>query len=127
MTSLRFEILPDSLTVHRFGRDKELPAIVHESEFLAITRTDQELSLACSSELVLDSDSREEGWRAMRVAGPLDFGEIGILAGISAILAEAGISIFVISTFDTDYILVKSEKLEMAVQQLQSIGGHSFS
>ncbi len=127
MSALKFDVLPDLLTVHRFGRDREIPPLINNSGFFAITRSDQELSIVCSSSLVLDSDQQEDNWRAMRVIGPLDFGEIGILARISSALADAGISIFAISTFDTDYILVKSEKLDAAVQQLQEVGGYTFS
>lgn len=63
--------------------------------------------------------AREDGWRAFRVAGQMDFGLTGVLAGLSAILAQAAISIFALSTFDTDYILVKEEKLTKALEVLE--------
>jgi hypothetical protein len=68
----------------------------------------------------------EPGWRALAVKGPLDFGLTGILASIAAPLAEAGISIFAISTFDTDYVLVKAERLDDAVEALRR-AGHRFA
>lgn len=88
-----------------------------------VGKTDTELSVVCLVEHApAQSLAREDGWRAFRVAGQMDFGLTGVLAGLSAVLAQAAISIFALSTFDTDYILVKEEKLPEALEVLESAG-----
>jgi hypothetical protein len=91
--------------------------------FCFAAATDEERSLVCPEALVPDNTTeRDDGWRGFRVMGQLDFSLIGILARISTILAENGISIFAISTFNTDYILVKEEKFEQALSVLKDSG-----
>lgn len=91
--------------------------------FVFIAKTDEEISVVCESSLTPPNlISREDGWRGFRIEGPLDFSLIGILAGISAILADAGIGIFVISTFDTDYVLTKAARFDQALQVLEANG-----
>ena len=85
--------------------------------------TDAERSLVCRTQDVPDNvTAQEDGWRAMRITGTLDFSLIGVLAGISAVLAENGIGIFVLSTYDTDYILTKQETYARALQLLAQAG-----
>lgn len=95
-------------------------------ELVSITRTPDELSVVCAEH---DSNPGaaagmvvEAGWRVLRVAGPLDFSLTGVLAALSTALAQAGISIFAISTFDTDYLMVKEPTLEAAVRALRAVG-----
>lgn len=89
--------------------------------------TDEEKSLVCPTGLVPDNTvERVDGWRGFRIEGTLDFSLIGILAEISRILADGGIGIFAISTFNTDYILTKSEDFERAVSSLKT-AGYSFN
>ena len=92
--------------------------------FLFLGKSDQELSAVCSVELsdFLDCEKKEDGWRGFRIEGTLEFSLIGVLAKISAILAGKGVGIFVISTFDTDYVWVKSEHWDDAVDALQRNG-----
>lgn len=91
--------------------------------FTFASRTDGELSLTCPTEAVpQETISREDGWRAFRIEGPLDFSLVGILAGIASVLAEAGISIFALSTYDTDYVLVKAESFARALDALKKNG-----
>ncbi|MBQ1501170.1 MAG: ACT domain-containing protein [Firmicutes bacterium] len=91
--------------------------------FYFIGRTDEELSLVCPTEDVPPRTlAREDGWRGFRVRGPLDFSLVGILARISSVLAESGISIFAVSTFDTDYILVKEKDFPGAEAALTAAG-----
>lgn len=116
---LNLSVLEDSFTIHRLPQNNEIPKQVFEGQFYSVSKTDEELSIVCSSSVLLDSESSEAGWSCIKVLGPLDFSLTGILADISAILAKAEISIFAISTFDTDYILVKSEKLQAAKKALQ--------
>lgn len=88
--------------------------------------TDEEKSLVCPTRLVPDNTvERDDGWRGFRIEGILDFSLIGILADISRILADGGIGIFAISTFNTDYFLTKSENYERAIALLKD-AGYSF-
>lgn len=116
---LTLSVLEDVFTIHRFPPDQDVPKQVFEEKFVSICKTDDELSIVCSSSILLDSESHEDGWSCIKVLGPLDFSLTGILADISTVLAKAKISIFAISSFDTDYILVKSETLQAAKTALQ--------
>jgi len=119
---LKLSILEDLFTVHRFPPDHEIPKQIYENQFCSISKTADELSIVCSSSLLLGSDISETGWSCIKVLGPLDFSLTGILADISVVLAKAEVSIFAISTFDTDYVLVKSETLPVAKEALQKAG-----
>lgn len=91
--------------------------------YIFIGSTDEEKSLVCPTRLVPDNTvERDDGWRGFRIEGTLDFSLIGILAEISRILADGGIGIFAISTFNTDYILTKSESFERAIALLKAAG-----
>lgn len=94
-----------------------------ESEYCFTGKTDEERSLVCiTSEVPSNVIKRDDGWKAFRVQGVLDFSLIGILAEIAAILADHNISIFAISTYNTDYVLVKKEQYEKALEVLKSSG-----
>ena len=94
-----------------------------ERPFVFTGCTDEEKSLVCPRELVPDNTLwRDDGWRALRICGELEFSLIGILAGISKVLAESEVGIFVISTYNTDYVLVKEENFEKAVRALRGAG-----
>lgn len=94
-----------------------------EDEYCFIGKTDEENSLVCKSESVPDNViEREDGWKAFRIQGVLDFFLIGILSKISTILAENGIGIFAVSTYNTDYILVKKENFDRALVLLEAEG-----
>lgn len=85
--------------------------------------TDEELSLVCPTELVPENATeRDDGWKGFRIAGPLDFALIGILAGISKVLADNEIGLFAVSTYNTDYILTKKEHFEDALKALKNAG-----
>jgi len=112
-------ILKGSFTIHRLSPDSELPEYLNQSSFYSISKTAEELSIVCPSSLPVISENSDAGWSCLKVIGPLDFSLTGILADISQILAKAEISIFAISTFDTDYILVKSDSLENAKKELR--------
>ena len=92
-------------------------------EFVFTGKTDEELSLVCPTDIVpQNTTDRDDGWRGMRIEGTLDFSLIGILAKISAILAENKIGIFVVSTYNTDYVLTKAESFEKAISLLSDNG-----
>jgi len=117
-----FSVVPGSFTIHRLDPAETIPASVAENPFCWIARTDEELSIACRSTLAIDSDNQVTGWSCLRAQGPLDFESTGILAGITDVLAAAEISVFAISTFDTDYVLVKADALPAAVAALREAG-----
>lgn len=93
------------------------------AEFCFMGKTDEEKSLVCLTNKVPDNIiEREDGWKAFRIQGVLDFSLIGILSKISGLLAENGIGIFAISTFNTDYVLIKRENFQKAVSVLDNSG-----
>jgi hypothetical protein len=102
---------------------KDIKDVDFSGEYVFLSKTDEELSLVCSTKMVpKDCIAVEHGWRGFRVQGILDFSLIGILSRISSILADSKISIFAISTYNTDYLLVKEERLQDAVNVLQRNG-----
>ena len=117
---LTLQILPQSLTVCRAER---LDGFDLSSGLFFIGRTDEELSLVCRTACVpAETVAREDGWRAFRIEGMLDFSLVGILSKISAVLADNGIGIFAVSTYNTDYILVKAENFGRAMAALEAAG-----
>lgn len=97
----------------------EMAIIDWNAPFCFAARTDEECSLVCPEEHVpVETLAREDGWRAMRIEGVLDFSLIGILARIAGLLAEAGIPIFAVSTYNTDYVLLKEDQLDAAIKAL---------
>lgn len=94
-----------------------------EKAFCFAARTDAEHSLVChTADVPKNTTAREDGWRAFRVRGTLDFSLVGILSAISAHLAENGIGIFAVSTYDTDYIFTKTENFQKALDVLSKAG-----
>jgi len=117
----RLRILPERLAVCRLTAGDEIP-LDDRGAFYSVTRVGEVRSVVCR-ESVVPAGTRAEGpWRALEVEGPLDFALTGVLASLAQTLADAGISIFAISTFDTDYILVKAESLPRAVDALRRAG-----
>ncbi len=112
--------IPYDLTVCKVA---DTAAIDLSGEFYFIGKTDEELSLVIPTDAVpAETTERDDGWRAFRIQGVLDFSLIGILSKISGLLADAGIGIFAVSTFNTDYILVKKENFEKALGVLADAG-----
>ena len=94
-----------------------------DSEYSFIGKTDEEKSLVCiTSEVPQNVIQRDDGWKAFRIQGVLDFSLIGILAKIAAVLADNGISIFAVSTYNTDYVLIKKENYEKGLEVLRASG-----
>jgi hypothetical protein len=118
-------VLPERLAVSRLPAGARVPswALELHEEFTSITRTPDELSIVCPEDAVPPDVQVEGGWRALKVPGPIPFEQTGVLAGLAAPLATAGISIFALSTYDTDYVLVKDDDLERALAALD--GGAS--
>jgi hypothetical protein len=120
-TGLPLVLLPDRLAVCRLDPTASIPH-APAGGFWSVTRTADELSLVLSEDAVQPGWQAERGWRAIRVAGPLVLDLIGVLLSIARPLAEAGVAIFAISTFDTDYVMVKREHLERTVSALRGAG-----
>ena len=117
---MKLKKLPFELTVCKVQSTAQIDL---SAEFYFIGRTDEEISLVCRTEDVpAGTAAREDGWRGFRVEGVLDFSLVGILSGLSAALAEQGIGIFAVSTYNTDYLLVKAEDFGRAAAALEAAG-----
>ena len=114
---MRLELLKKDYAVCRL-ETREIP----DGEFVSLTVSNAEISLVCESELAPSQGLIEKGWRGLRVCGVLDFSLIGILAGLTDVLAKAGISVFAVSTYETDYLFVKGISLKTAVLALRAAG-----
>ena len=121
MKPLHLTVLSGEYSVWRLAADAPLPSI-ESDRFLSMTRTEGELSIVSSSADVPAGVTSETGWCCLRVEGPLPFDMTGVLAALSAPLAKAEIPIFVVSTYDTDYLLVKAADLERACATLSDEG-----
>ena len=122
MEKLKLKLLDGIYAVCRFEDSKKVPSWVNEKEFFSVTKTEDEISVVMLQDKISSDVKAEKDWRILKVEGTLDFSLIGILAKISGILAKNSISIFVISTFNTDYILVKEEKIEKSILVLSEEG-----
>ena len=116
--------LDDLYAIVRLEPDADVPVWARNGHFWSITRSDSELSLVCPQDDVPTDASAERGWCALEVAGPLDFSLTGVVSSLVTPLAEEEIPIFLISTFETDYLLVREADLHRAVEALTS-AGHS--
>ena len=124
---MNLTVLPGTLAVCRLPASDRIPSWaleLHEG-FVSITRTPDELSIVCPQEAVPPDTTVEEGFRALMVPGPIPFEQTGVLAQIATPLAAAGIPIFAIATYDTDYVLVRETDLERALRALSGRGSTS--
>ena len=119
---LTLTTIPETLTICRLQPNVELPAWAMVGPFWSITRTPDELSIVVAKEYVPAGIRAEGAWRALRIAGPIPLSAVGILASVAEPLARAGINLFAISTFDTDYVLVAADRLEDARLALSNAG-----
>jgi len=119
---LVLSVLEETFSIHRLAPDASLPEAVSECDFYSLSKTTDELSLVCPEHLAVKSEKSNPDWKCLKVAGPLDFELTGILAGITEVLAKEKLSVFAISTFDTDYILIKKHGLTAAISALQRVG-----
>jgi hypothetical protein len=119
---LTLEVLPGLLAVCRLGPSQAVPEWVLRLPFWSITRTEDEISIVLPEALASPGWKQETGFRALKVRGPLDFGLIGVMARLTVALATAHVSLVAISTFDTDYVLVRDSDLARAVEALQAAG-----
>ncbi|WP_245593399.1 ACT domain-containing protein [Azospirillum halopraeferens] len=120
---LTLTLLPGTLAVCRLPPGGGVPAWVNWGDpLVAVIRTADEVSVVCADARVPDGVQAERGWRAFKVEGPLDFALTGILARLTAPLAEAAIPVFALSTYDTDYLLVRADKADHAAVALEAVG-----
>ncbi|THF86549.1 ACT domain-containing protein [Deinococcus sp. KSM4-11] len=117
---LTLSVLPLTFAVCRFAPDAPLPPL--GGTLFSVTRTADELSLVCEDTLIPAGARAEGGWVALKLHGPFEFSLTGILAAVLNPLKGAGVGIFAISTFDTDYVLVKRERLDAALDALRAAG-----
>ena len=126
MIALDLDVLPGVYAICRWPAGATLPDWANRGAFVSVTRTPTELSAVCAAEAVPAGTVCESPWRIVAVRGPLDFSLTGVMASLAAPLAGAAISIFTVSTYDTDYVLVRAGDIYRAVEALR-YAGHRVS
>ena len=121
-TKIVLSILEETYIIHKLDQSTNLPEGLIECEFYSLSNSQEELSLVCPEQMLIQSENSSPNWKCLKVAGPLDLKLTGILAGLSDTLEKAKISIFAISTFETDYLLIQKQVLETAKTALKSAG-----
>ncbi len=120
--NLTLSLLHATFAICRLDGDADIPEWALTGSFFSITRTQDELSIVCDQSNVPEGIPCDKGWRCLRVEGPLDLSLTGILSSLAAPLAHAGISIFAMSTYETDYVMVKEKDLDRAILVLSQEG-----
>ena len=115
-------IVPGEFAVCQLAPGAPVPVWATAGDFFSVTRTADELSVVCRSEVVPDGVTGERGWSCLRVAGSMPFTLVGVLAALTVPIAHAGVGVFAVSTFDTDYLLVKATDRPKAVAALRAAG-----
>ena len=122
MSKQTLAVLPHQFSIYSLDADATIPPHVFQAPIYFIGKTNEELSLVLPDTVSISADISDEGWKALEVLGPLELSMVGIMAEIGNVLATAKISIFVVSTFETDYFLVKSQDLDNAIAALVQDG-----
>ena len=117
--AVELQLMDLDLVIAKLSNHGKLDELVEKAKFASITKTEDELSLIIDKENLPNHQFANEGWKAFKIIGPLDFSLVGILQQVINPLSENGISVFTMSTFDTDYVLVKNEQLEKAMEVLK--------
>ena len=120
--SFELSLLAETFTICRLAPVAVVPEWATRGQFFSITRTSDELSVIAETALVPERLRTDVSWRALKVQGPFDFSEVGVLAALVGPLATAAVSVFTISTFETDYLLVQRIQLREAVAGLRNAG-----
>lgn len=113
-------MLPERLAVTRLAADADWPSPPNDRSFFAAVRTSEEISVVSTEAAAPPGGRTEPDWRALEVAGPLDFDMVGVMSSLTAPLADVDVSVFVVSTYDTDYVLVHAAALERAITALRA-------
>jgi hypothetical protein len=119
---MTLDLLTGSYAICRLSADAALPSLPAPGGFWSATRTANELSIICASDDVPADARAERGYRGLVVRGPLAFSQIGIVAALSTVLAAASISIFAVSTYDTDYVFVRGTEMDRTIEVLRNAG-----
>ena len=123
MKKMELQILAGEFSVCKLSHIDQIGQIDHTRDFTFFSKTDDELSLLCPSDCVPpDVTASEANWKGLKIKGTLDFSMLGVIAKIAHVLKEAKISIFVVSTYNTDYIFLKADKLSDGIQALTHSG-----
>ena len=122
----RLSLSEDQLSVCRLDVDGRIPSWATGDGFWAVLRREMELTVVCITDRVPEGTCHTSGWRALTIDATLDFSEVGILADLTTLLARAGVSIFALSTYDTDVVLVREAVLSSAIEVLRA-GGHEIA
>lgn len=117
--AIELQLLDLNLAIAKLSEFDNLDEIIAKAKFASFTKTEDEFSLVIDIKNLPNHQFVNEGWRAFKIIGPLDFSLVGIIQQVIRPLSKNGISIFTISTFETDYILVKKEQVERAVDVLK--------
>ena len=124
MPKQTLSVLPEMFSIHSLDCDSSIPAAVLQSPLFFLGKTEEELSIVVPSSVEVEAMDSDDDWRALELLGPLHLSMVGIMADIGGVLAAAKVSIFVLSTFETDFFLVKDNKLNDAINALKA-GGYS--
>jgi hypothetical protein len=120
--AIKLEILEPLFGIVKLEQNSNIPKWVANEYFYSITKTAAEISVVCLQRNIPDNKICEKDWKVIKIAGSLDFSMVGIISKLSTVLADGGISIFVISTYDTDYILIKKRDIENTIELLKEAG-----
>ena len=119
---MNFTLLQNTFAIVRMAPSDKTPRWAAGGPLVSVTRTESELSIVCREAVVPAGTHADRGWQCLRVEGPMPLTMVGVAAEFTSILAKAGISVFVVATFDTDYVLVKGDKMDAATKALKSAG-----
>lgn len=118
----QFKILEDLYSICKLPPNDDIPDWMNINKFYSVTKTDEELSILCVQQNIPNDIECEKDWKVLKINSKLDFSLVGVISQISKLLAENSISIFVISTFDTDYICIKEKDLLKSIEILKQAG-----
>jgi uncharacterized protein len=121
-SKLTVSILPEHLAICRLDAGAAVPVWAEQGTFVSVTRTREELTVICPEDRIGPEVEASRNWRAFQLQGPFDLNLVGLLVSVAAPLAQAGVSILPIGTYDTDYVLVRQTQLEAAIRALSFIG-----
>ena len=122
LPNLTLTVFEETFTIHKFAPSASIPQAVSDCSFYSVIKTREEFSLICPGDLSVQSEKSSPNWKCLKVVGPRDLNLTGLIAGLSDILEKAKISIFAISTFETDYLLNQKQSLKAAKNALISQG-----
>jgi hypothetical protein len=119
---LTLSLLPDEYAVFKLEPGRDIPEWITHNAFWSVTKTQNELSIVCPQDQVPEDVKAESGWRILEVEGPLDFSMTGVLSYLTKPLADSQTSVFVLSTYLTDYLLIKSKDIKTVIEVLRAQG-----